>query len=111
MYFILSCHQANRFSEHGMANTFATLSGSPRHSPVNILISFLQHTDLIKSGEDPNTYLVNSTGDPMQQSLSGLLLDGLPPSASAAFLPKTGLHFTFLVCLCMGCNTPLTATI
>ena len=71
----------------------------------------MQHTDLLKSSEDPNTYLVNSTGDPMQQSLSGLLLDGLPPSASAAFLPKTGLHFTFLVCLCMGCNTPLTATI
>ena len=50
----------------------------------------MQHTDLLKSSEDPNTYLVNSTGDPMQQSLSGLLLDGLPPSASAAFLPKTG---------------------
>ena len=50
----------------------------------------VQHTDLLKSLEHPNTYLVNSTGDPMQQSLSGLLLDGLPPSASAAFLPKTG---------------------
>ena len=51
----------------------------------------VQHTDLLKSVEDPNTYLVNSSGDPMQQSLSGLLLDGLPPSASAAFLPRTGL--------------------
>ena len=50
----------------------------------------MQHTDLVKSLEDPNTYLVSSSGDPLQQSLSGLLLDGLPPSASAAFLPKTG---------------------
>lgn len=53
-------------------------------------LGMLQHTDLLKSLEDPNTYLVSSSGDPLQQSLSGLLLDGLPPSASAAFLPKTG---------------------
>ena len=50
----------------------------------------MQHTDLLKSLEDPNTYLVSASGDPLQQSLSGLLLDGLPPSASAAFLPKAG---------------------
>lgn len=50
----------------------------------------LQHCDLVKSAEDPNTYLINDTADPLQQSLSGLLLDGLPPSASAAFAPRTG---------------------
>ena len=50
----------------------------------------MQHTDLLKSLEDPNTYLVSASGGPLQQSLSGLLLDGLPPSASAAFLPKAG---------------------
>jgi hypothetical protein len=44
----------------------------------------------VKSLEDPNTYLINDTADPLQQSLSGLLLDGLPPTASAAFAPKTG---------------------
>lgn len=49
-----------------------------------------QHCDLVKSAEDPNTYLINDTADPLQQSLSGLLLDGLPPSASAAFAPRIG---------------------
>ena len=68
-------------------------------------LSFLQHTDLIKSAEDPNTYLVNSGGDPMQQSLSGLLLDGLPPSASAAFLAKTGPHSTLFVSSCAKSKT------
>ena len=61
----------------------------------------VQHTDLLKSLEDPNTYLVNSTGDPLQQSLSGLLLDGLPPSASAAFLPKGGMPAGFLLFTCL----------
>ena len=35
----------------------------------------------------------------MQQSLSGLLLDGLPPSASAAFLPKTGVPISLTLWL------------
>ena len=50
----------------------------------------MQHCDLVKSAEDPNTYLINDTADPLQQSLSSLMLDGLPPSASAAFAPRTG---------------------
>lgn len=49
-----------------------------------------QHCDLVKSAEDPHTYLINDTADPLQQSLSGLLLEGLPPTASAAFAPKPG---------------------
>ncbi|KAK9918155.1 hypothetical protein WJX75_001762 [Coccomyxa subellipsoidea] len=57
---------------------------------VRALFSALkEHCDLVKSAEDPNTYLINDTADPLQQSLSGLLLDGLPPSASAAFAPRT----------------------
>lgn len=73
--------------------------------PIEQTLCSVQHTDLLKSLEDPNTYLVNSTGDPLQQSLSGLLLDGLPPSASAAFLPKGGmpsgfLFFSFLTGMC-----------
>ncbi len=60
-----------------------------------------QHCDLVKSAEDPNTYLINDTADPLQQSLSGLLLDGLPPSASAAFAPRTGaasVNISSMIC-------------
>lgn len=75
-----------------------------------------QHCDLVKSAEDPNTYLINDTADPLQQSLSGLLLDGLPPSASAAFAPRTGAlllclrHDTMARCLMLAAHLLLHRT-
>ena len=50
----------------------------------------MQHADLVKSAEDAHTYLVHDTADPLQASLSGLLLEGLPPMASATFAPRAG---------------------
>ena len=50
----------------------------------------MQHADLVKSASDPHTYLIHDTADPLQASLSGLLLEGLAPAASASFAPRAG---------------------
>ncbi len=44
----------------------------------------------MKSASDPHTYLIHDTADPLQASLSGLLLEGLSPAASPAFAPRAG---------------------
>lgn len=60
------------------------------------LISALkQHAFLVKSADDPNTYLVNDTADPLRRSLASLelsdvLLGGPPPGASSTFAPASG---------------------
>ena len=50
----------------------------------------MQHADLVKSAEDAHTYLVHDNTDPLQASLSGLLLEGLPPMAASTLAPRTG---------------------
>ena len=50
----------------------------------------MQHADLVKSATDPHTYLIHDTTDPLQASLSGLLLEGLPPAATAGFAARAG---------------------
>jgi hypothetical protein len=52
----------------------------------------VQHADLVKSGEDAHTYLVHDNADPLQASLSGLLLEGLPPMAASALAPRAGAY-------------------
>ncbi|GIL71169.1 hypothetical protein Vretifemale_1776 [Volvox reticuliferus] len=64
---------------------------------VKALISTLkQHVFLLKSADDPHTYLVNDTADPLSRSLSALqlsdvLIGGPPPGASATFKPGEGV--------------------
>ena len=55
----------------------------------------LQHIYLVKGSDDPNTYLVNDTADPLQRSLTCLeltdvLMGAPPPGASATWAPPTG---------------------
>lgn len=55
----------------------------------------MQHAFLVKSADDPNTYLVNDTADPLRRSLASLelsdvLLGGPPPGASSTFAPASG---------------------
>lgn len=59
---------------------------------VRAFISVLkEHAFLIKSTEDPNTYLVNDIADPLQRSLTTLdlrdILLGAPPIASSSTFP------------------------
>ncbi|KAL3149387.1 hypothetical protein ABBQ32_002188 [Trebouxia sp. C0010 RCD-2024] len=54
-----------------------------------------QHIYLVKGADDPNTYLVNDTADPLQRSLTCLeltdvLMGAPPPGASATWPPPTG---------------------
>lgn len=55
-----------------------------------------QHADLVKSAEDAHTYLVHDNADPLQASLSGLLLEGLPPMGSSVLAPRAGVPPLFL---------------
>lgn len=55
----------------------------------------LQHIYLVKGSDDPNTYLVNDTADPLQRSLTCLeltdvLMGAPPPGASTTWPPPTG---------------------
>ncbi|GLC59853.1 hypothetical protein PLESTB_001542900 [Pleodorina starrii] len=64
---------------------------------VKALIATLkQHVFLLKSADEPHTYLVNDTADPLSRSLSALqladvLIGGPPPGASATFEPGEGV--------------------
>ncbi|PRW58614.1 TBC1 domain family member 17-like [Chlorella sorokiniana] len=54
-----------------------------------------QHAPLVRSADDPNTWLVNDTGDPLQRSLCSLeltdvLIGGPPTGASSTFPPFAG---------------------
>lgn len=56
----------------------------------------MQHIYLVKGSDDPNTYLVNDTADPLQRSLTCLeltdvLMGAPPPGASTTWPPPTGL--------------------
>lgn len=55
-----------------------------------LLFACAQHADLVKSVTDPHTYLIHDTTDPLQASLSGLLLEGLPPAATASLAARAG---------------------
>ncbi len=55
----------------------------------------LQHVYLVKGSEDPNSYLVNDTADPLQRSLTCLeltdvLMGAPPPGASSTWAPPAG---------------------
>lgn len=55
----------------------------------------MQHIYLVKGSDDPNTYLVNDTADPLQRSLTCLeltdvLMGAPPPGASTTWPPPTG---------------------
>lgn len=55
----------------------------------------MQHIHLVKGSDDPNTYLVNDTADPLQRSLTCLeltdvLMGAPPPGASTTWPPPTG---------------------
>eukprot|EP00193_Tetraselmis_chui_P017368 CAMPEP_0177782312 /NCGR_PEP_ID=MMETSP0491_2-20121128/18382_1 /TAXON_ID=63592 /ORGANISM="Tetraselmis chuii, Strain PLY429" /LENGTH=709 /DNA_ID=CAMNT_0019302567 /DNA_START=173 /DNA_END=2302 /DNA_ORIENTATION=+ len=59
------------------------------------LAALKQHAFLMKSPEDPTTYLVNDTVDPLQRSLTSLeladvLIGAPPPGASATWGPHHG---------------------
>lgn len=61
------------------------------------LVYALQHVYLVKASDDPNTYLVNDTADPLQRSLTSLeltdvLMGAPPPGASTTWAPPTGLY-------------------
>ena len=83
----------------------------PRHTPrpapplplcpglqggLKLFLSALrQHAHLVRSAEDPQTYLVNDIADPLQRSLHSLeltdvLLGGPPHGASSTFAPPAG---------------------
>ncbi|DBB08963.1 TPA: hypothetical protein ACH3X3_007597 [Trebouxia sp. C0006] len=54
-----------------------------------------QHVYLVKGSEDPNSYLVNDTADPLQRSLTCLeltdvLMGAPPPGASSTWGPPAG---------------------
>lgn len=58
-------------------------------------VLWMQHIYLVKGADDPNTYLVNDTADPLQRSLTCLeltdvLMGAPPPGASATWPPPTG---------------------
>lgn len=63
----------------------------------------LQHIYLVKGSDDPNTYLVNDTADPLQRSLTCLeltdvLMGAPPPGASTTWPPPTG-ELTHSLCI------------
>lgn len=66
---------------------------------VRSLIGVLkQHAFLAKSAEDPNTYLVNDTADPLQRSLTSLeltdvLLGAPPPGSASTFVPPASWNW------------------
>ena len=48
----------------------------------------MQHAHLVKSRDDPNTFLVNDTTDPLQRTLTSLelsdVLQGAPPPGACS---------------------------
>ena len=54
----------------------------------NTLPSCVQHAHLVKSRDDPNTFLVNDTTDPLQRTLTSLelsdVLQGAPPPGACS---------------------------
>ena len=50
--------------------TCSCMTRPPLQGGVKAFLSCLrQHAPLVRSADDPNTYLVNDTGDPLQRSL------------------------------------------
>jgi len=76
-------------------------------------VYLLQHVYLVKGSEDPNTYLVNDTADPLQRSLTCLeltdvLMGAPPPGASSTWAPPAGQATLLLnkqIC-CSTCTQP-----
>ena len=52
------------------------------------LCPHVQHAHLVKSRDDPNTFLVNDTTDPLQRTLTSLelsdVLQGAPPPGACS---------------------------